>query len=638
MGTDISAELDGKKHQQRAVCLSHFSDPKQLKYQDLTQFVTSTGKTVRVESCRLCHRFELETLMVPLAGQLSGQCLSMVIHQTLKIRLKAEDFLRAICQECLATVDLIRAVQSRFLKEQVIYQGLEKLMPTIKLVPEVQQQEVYEISDDDEYENVEFIWEPEESNTTMLEIELGVLPPARKYELPKPMQSIVKEEVGCSSTRSPDTEITLEVELLEETSSSVKRKKHPQKQAKQKQSAVVKEKKKRGPKVKPNPGPKKVEDRLWFISSKTCYICTTEFADKDELLIHLTKTHARKINYACQECDGMRFSLVTTYNWHLSLHDPRRPLKCNFCSIRYCFPNSIRNHENKFHGTDHKVAKWKKTVKNVQCETCGKLFMSHWHAQEHHMRVHEKKIMSQCKICDKTFVNNANLKRHMVVHTDERPYECDVCGTRYRTSTERNKHVLTDHEHKVGYRCSKCDIPLKDRSEYFRHRDHFHHKFRHTASPAEKCSLCSEQVENIKALESHIEGEHPDEEYPYQMCPHCPKEFLSAKQLYTHNYCTHQNSFICEECGKHFTDKGNWKRHVSVVHREDKRFQCDHCPMKFGQKDSMLNHRRNIHTGERPFKCDSCGRKFKDFRTFHKHRKACASSEESEHESEGSED
>ena len=64
----------------------------------------------------------------------------------------------------------------------------------------------------------------------------------------------------------------------------------------------------------------------------------------------------------------------------------------------------------------------------------------------------------------------------------------------------------------------------------------------------------------------------------------------------------------CSHCGKQFTDKSNFNRHIHT-HTGAKPYSCTLCIYTCAQKQDLDKHVRT-HTGDKPFSCDVCGKSF----------------------------
>lgn len=63
----------------------------------------------------------------------------------------------------------------------------------------------------------------------------------------------------------------------------------------------------------------------------------------------------------------------------------------------------------------------------------------------------------ECEECRDGFGNGNVLKRHLMIHTEERPWECRICGQRFRHKEVMGKHVR-GHENGEGF---KPNRPMK---------------------------------------------------------------------------------------------------------------------------------------------------------------------------------
>lgn len=70
-------------------------------------------------------------------------------------------------------------------------------------------------------------------------------------------------------------------------------------------------------------------------------------------------------------------------------------------------------------------------------------------------RKRSSKILPVCGICGKKFVCVTTMKRHLVTHTGERPFNCKVCGKQYTQKGNLRVHERT-HRNDRPFECNIC--------------------------------------------------------------------------------------------------------------------------------------------------------------------------------------
>ena len=124
-------------------------------------------------------------------------------------------------------------------------------------------------------------------------------------------------------------------------------------------------------------------------------------------------------------------------------------------------------------------------------------------------------------------------------------------------------------------------------------------------------------------------------------CELCDKLFSSHKSLNTHMDYSHnkQATFVCDECGSKYKQKGNLESHIAIVHKgirltctyescnlvttakgylekhiktvhEGFRLKCDQCDYEAKSKQRLREHEDKIHKELKPYNCKECDMTF----------------------------
>lgn len=115
---------------------------------------------------------------------------------------------------------------------------------------------------------------------------------------------------------------------------------------------------------------------------------------------------------------------------------------------------------------------------NIICTMCKSLFYSKEDLNKH-LIVHGLEVTStsyRCTACDQSFdlKYKYRAEQHVRIHTGEKPFPCNKCSERFRSTSLLNKHSLTHTKPAVPITCSVCQLSLSSAYSLRRHLKKVH--------------------------------------------------------------------------------------------------------------------------------------------------------------------
>lgn len=215
-----------------------------------------------------------------------------------------------------------------------------------------------------------------------------------------------------------------------------------------------------------------------------CGECGKDFGRVEALQVHMSK-HTIITPYKCEMC-GKCFCEPEILQKHMKIHTEERPYKCDVCSQRFRAVDILEKHK-KIH--DEKPYKCK-------CEVCGKEVQRNY--LEVHLRTHTGEKPFDCNLCGKKFKRKSHVQWHLKYgHSDNKPFSCDVCGRGFCQSSDMRKHMIV-HTGEKPYKCAECGKRFGQNSTL-----NMHMRI-HNSERRFKCSLCSKCFKHNSTLKGHL--------------------------------------------------------------------------------------------------------------------------------------
>ena len=350
--------------------------------------------------------------------------------------------------------------------------------------------------------------------------------------------------------------------------------------------------------------------------------------------------------FACPLCPYTSRLARRNLENHMVKHLDARPFHCSQCEFKANTKHNLARHTTRNH-TNYK------TLRPYPCKICQRRYRTK-STLNHHLQCHlrypsksypkldpSKLDKYSCEKCPYESKQRASVVTHQLVHSDERPFPCELCDWRFKTRRCLHSHLQRHKKDTLEkiYKCSTCDKAFAFKSDWANHEKN--HELRKTKGFS--CTLCDFKTSLPSCLSGHMSNKHSDlKPYKCNLCEYASKssKCLSRHIMYIHDKlkrpkrtapnrfkCTHpgcsyatcsnvsldihirkhtgEKPFSCKFCEYKCATGGSLNTHL-LRHTDERRFACTQCDYKARQPMALTNHMRT-HTGERPFGCDQCG-------------------------------
>lgn len=280
-------------------------------------------------------------------------------------------------------------------------------------------------------------------------------------------------------------------------------------------------------------------------SKIACPFCSVLYATNQTLSRHMKNQHPTvTADHGCRFCEKTYYFKEWLENHerqcpgYKAIKDGLTEFDCKFCGKVFDCYRNMRTHVKAIHKDEEKELE--NPLRSIPCPFCETKLKNMSTLRHHLSNVHPDQRNVKCDYCDVFSFTPELLQSHMSKckayqeHMETEQLVCPYCPVVKVGKKKLNAHVVachTRHTNEMPFECDICKKLLKTKSSL-----HSHMKLMHLSKQLLKCDFCGDHYKSISGLRYHISQYHSQTDtYSCHLCDFETKqEFLLRRHLKRH--------------------------------------------------------------------------------------------------------